>query len=302
MNRVSGMVVAGARAARRMSSRMHGARGQAAFWRPMTLHWRRTLRLSTRHFRSALPGLVIPIFAPRIVLQFISNVSVVSKSRFFAATRSPIVRPGLIRRDGVLHRETSRDYVSRERSLSRLREQYGTPSRIGSRLLTPLQGRADVTSPARSSPQVQHARSFSVTMHFAFPATRVSNTFLNHRHSSASSFLTLLAPAVGRRERATRASLHFAEPSRVIQRTELVWRQHQPAATAETPEAAQDFLNRVRHYGGTVDSARLRERTSKSEPPAGVPSFNAAQMDRLVDHVIQRVEKRARIERERRGW
>jgi hypothetical protein len=51
----------------------------------------------------------------------------------------------------------------------------------------------------------------------------------------------------------------------------------------------------------TFDSPGLNKTAAKTTPPSAAPTFDAAQMDRFVDNVIGRVEKRLRIERERRG-
>ena len=304
MNRAPGMLVAGTRAARRMSSRLHGSpgpRGRAASWNPMTLRWRKTPRPRAPHHASAHAYSSTSIFAPRIALHFLSNLRAVTKSTVFETTR-PVAQPMLIGRDVILHRrETLRERVSRERILSRSRERFSALARVDFLLRERLHESADAPRTAGSSPRVGPARNFSVTARSTALSTRVSNTYANHNHDSAASFFTAGTPGMHRRERASRASFHSVEPSRVINRTELVWRQ--PQAIAKSDAHALDSLDQPRRSRvASFDSPRINESSAKSVAHPATPSFDAAQMDWLVDNVIQRVDKRVRIERERRGW
>jgi len=194
MKRAPGMTGVGTRAARSMSSRLQGSRGQVALWRPITLHWRRSPRPRTPHLDSARAGSWMSIFAPRVVLHFLSNLSAFARSTLFATTRS-VVQAQLIRRDVILqHRETLREHVSREQTLSRVRERYSTRARVDF-LLARFQGCLDAPRRAGSSPQVQPTRGFSVTARSTALTMRVSNSFVNHKSYSASSFMAALAPA-----------------------------------------------------------------------------------------------------------
>jgi hypothetical protein len=301
MNRARGMIVAGSRAARRMSSRLRGSRGQAAFWRPVTLHWRRIPRPRAASHGNAIPGSWMSIFAPRIVLHFLSNLSAIAQSTLFATTRS-VAQPRLIRRGAILlHRETLREHVSREHILSRARERFSTLARVDFLRLAQLHRRVDAPRLAGSAPHVHSTRTFSVTAHSTALNVRVSNRYVHDRHYSAAFFFAAGTPGMHRREHASRTSFHSVEPSRVIHRTELVWRQ--PQAIAKSDAHAPDSLDQPRRSRvASFDSPRNHESAAKSVSQPATPSFDAAQMDRLVENVIQRVDKRVRIERERRGW
>ena len=95
-------------------------------------------------------------------------------------------------------------------------------------------------------------------------------------------------------------------PSHRAGSPELVWRR---AARAETPPADEGL-----HSLGAATVARsaarpLAPRETAPESPAAVTrpaprqlaQLDPALVDRLADDVIRRIEKRARIERERRG-
>lgn len=49
------------------------------------------------------------------------------------------------------------------------------------------------------------------------------------------------------------------------------------------------------------EASRQPAPAAAPSPPAATPRLDAAFVDRLAEDVIRRVEKRARIERERRG-
>jgi hypothetical protein len=109
--------------------------------------------------------------------------------------------------------------------------------------------------------------------------------------------------AVHPRESTPPASRHLVESRRIIQRTDMAWRQPPPAANVESQEIRRFSLETPQRSGGlTFDSPGLSITAAKTAPPSAAPAFDAAQMDRFVDNVIGRVEKRMRIERERRGW
>jgi hypothetical protein len=110
-------------------------------------------------------------------------------------------------------------------------------------------------------------------------------------------------PAVYPRESTPLASRYSVESRRIIQRTDMVWRQPAAAAKVESQDVRRSSLETPPHARVvTFDSPGLNKTAAKTTPLSAAPTFDAAQMDRFVDNVIGRVEKRLRIEQERRGW
>jgi hypothetical protein len=311
MSRTHGMAVAGAGAAKRMSlhlgrSRMRGSRDQgasrAASWCPVTLHWRRIQRLRAPHPGSTLPCSRTSIFA-QFVLHLVSNLTAVEKSAAFTIVNSSVPLRS-ITRDVILHRrEAIVERASREQIVSRFRERYETLARADRLLLAGLQARVDASSQTASFPPLCSAGNFSVIARSTALTRRISNNSVNHEHHAAPRSITILGLPADRHEPASRVSLHSVSPSRVVHRSELVWRQPQAATKSETHEVRPPLPNLTRRPRvATFDPAARNEPAAKSVPPPAVSPFDAAQMDRLVDNVIQRFDKRVRIERERRGW
>jgi hypothetical protein len=300
MKRARGMIAAGTYAARRMSSRLRGSRGNRAFWRPVTLHWRRTPRLRVPHRENQQKVSWTLIFAPRILRHFSSNLTAAANSTLFASTSS-ILKPLLTQCSSILHhRETWRTYFSRKRLFSRSSERHSSVTRVDLiHLSLPRRG-VDLASRPGPSPFPRTDRSLSITGRSNIRTTRVSNTVPSRAHHSVSSFITVFAPTAYRRERTSTTSLHSTEPARAMPRTELVWRQPLAAAKSDGHGIRRDvFETPQSSVPAAFDSARAN--ALPVNRPA-VSAFDAAQMDRLVDNVIQRVEKRVRIEHERRGW
>lgn len=111
-----------------------------------------------------------------------------------------------------------------------------------------------------------------------------------------------VAPAVYPRETTPLTSRYSVESPRIIQRTDMVWRQPPAAAKVELQDVRRSSLETRPHSRVvTFESPGLNKTAANTTPPSAAPPFDAMQMDRFVDNVIGRVEKRLRIERERRG-
>jgi hypothetical protein len=286
-----------------MCWRLQGSRGEAALWRPLTLHWRRASRLRAAGRGNTPAGSWTSIFAPRIVLHVSSSLSAVVSPTSFATVRS-IHQTWLRQHDRILqHRATLREHNSHERlAVSRPREFYGNSSRADFLRLARPQRSVDAIRHPGSSPQLRPVRAVSVTPPSTTLTTRIANSFANHRHHSASSFI-LGASTAYLRERTPRPSAQPTEPARILHHTELIWRQPPAAAKAETHAFRPNvFETSQRSRTAALESTNAHERPTTTAARPATPAFDAAQMDRFVDNVIQRVEKRVRIERERRGW
>ena len=301
MKRARGMIAAGTCAARRMSSRLLGSRGNRAFWRPITLHWRRTPRLRVPHRENQQKVSWTLIFAPRILRHFSSNLTAAANSTLFATTSS-ILKPLLTQCSSILHhRETWRIRFSHERLFSRPSEPHSSVTRVDPvHMSLPRRG-ADLVSRPGPSRFPRTDRSLSITARSSIRTTRVSNTVTSRAHHSVSSFVTTVTRAVSPRETAPPASRYSVESPRIIQRTEMVWRQPAAAAKVESQDVRRSSLETPLHSRVlTFESPGLHE-AAKTTPPSAAPTFDAAQLDRFVDNVIGRFEKRLRIEQERRG-
>ena len=84
---------------------------------------------------------------------------------------------------------------------------------------------------------------------------------------------------------------------------ELVWRaQPKSIAVGEGPERLSMTSPRPSARVHPIPDSAPADAARAARLPAGKPDYpDAAQLDRLADDVIRRVEKRVRIERERRG-
>jgi hypothetical protein len=242
------------------------------------------------------------IFAPRILQQFISNHTAAANSTSFTIT-SPIYKTLLTQfRRFLHHRETCRTDFVRERRLSRLRERYSSVARVDLVHVSLSRHSADLAA-RRGSLQLPRAdRRLSNNTRSNIRTTLVSNKITRYARYSISSFKTTVTPAMRLRESRPLASRCSIESRRLIQRTDMVWRQPPVAAKVESQDVRRSFPDtsqnsRVMAFespGSNKTSVKTMERSAAS-------AFSAAQMDRVVDNVIGRVEKRLRIERERRG-
>lgn len=302
MKRARGMIAAGRCAALRMSSRLQGWQGNRAFWRPVTLHWRRAPRLRVPHRENQPKVSWSLIFAPRILRHFSSTLTVAANSTLFARTSSTL-KPLLTQCSRLLHhRETWQTHFPRERPFSRPSQPHSSVARVDRVHVSQPRRTADLPRRPGPSPSLLTDRTFSTTARFSIRTARVSNSVTSHAHHSVSSFMTSVTRAVYPRESTLLASRYFIESPRIIQRTDMVWRQPPPAAKVESQDVRRSSLETPPHSRVlTFESPNLNKTAAKTAPPSAAPTFDAAQMDRFVDNVIGRVEKRLRIERERRG-
>lgn len=298
------MVTPAAEAARRARR----AEGRAPVsWRPLSLRWRR-LRVPKTAAPGPAPaaaGSWSTIFSPQVVFNFTSIVSPPAVS----GAAPPAAQPASIFRERrtvqhhrtLVQRTTSRESVVRQA--------------------------AAAAAPAASVPVTPATRILvflvpGVPVH-RFPAveTRLKSITAGSTHVSR---FTTIARHLGRHDRQSPPSMpqpgqppaqarmdlplpgRSAATSPVVRPPELVWRR--------SAQQASNSATRGEGHRGLFDAARPGRPTAPgsflpaAQPPAAAatppsaPKFDAAQMDRLVDDVIHRVEKRVRVERERRGW
>jgi len=243
------------------------------------------------------------IFTSQILQRFSSNFTAVVNSTLYTTTSS-ILKRLLTKGSTVMHhRETRRTYFSRERLFSQSSERQSSVARVHL-IQGPLTRHDDDPASRPGPPSFPRAdRSLAFKARSNFRITRVSNTITNHAHHSASSFIVNVSPTVSPRETTPLASRESVGSPRMIYRTDLVWRQPAAAANVESQEVRRSSLEKPsRSRVLTFDPQAVNKTTAKATLPSAVPAFDAAQMDRFADNIIGRVEKRMRIERERRGW
>jgi len=291
----------GISAARRMSSCSRRLRGQVRSWRPARLHWRRTPRPRATDRDRVLGGWT-SILALRIPLHFSSCIKTAGNSTLLATARlsremwnNEIIRT-------LRHRETLREYATHVHLVPRPVVVRSSAPLVDFPRLARTQKRAVAAYCPRFSLRGPSVRTVIATVRATGPATRISNRFASHAHYTVSSSSVRVSTGVIR-ERKPQSRELANEPVGIIHRTELVWR-HQPAAAKDDAPAFRPNLAETpaRSEPAAFESASAREPAAAISARAVTPVFDAPQMDRLVDNVIQRVEKRVRIERERRGW
>lgn len=301
MNRVRAMIVAGKCGARRVPSRRPGAHGSTAGWRTLTLHWRKTRRWRAPDRETMQAASWTSIFAPRFLLHFHSQLTTAAYSTLFATT-SAILKPLLTQRSSFLHhREARHTHFSRERLFSRPGETPGPVTRVSLIHGSLPQRSADPAVRTEPSPLPRPARNLFLTKSFHLCTARISPIVTHYTRHSVSSLVMAVTPAMHLRESPHPASHHSVESARIIQRTDMIWRQPPAAAKPETRDFHRSAGTPSQSHVRAFDSPGVSKTPAKTTQPSTAPAFDASQMDRFVENVIGRVEKRLRIEQERRG-
>ena len=129
--------------------------------------------------------------------------------------------------------------------------------------------------------------------------TKVFQTHLHIRDRQAQliSYRSLAPEVVAAQKPPTRVQFDRAE--------ELVWRRTKARATVIEEAPVANVTQTIQQQtvrtpaGNTV--AQSASASSNQSTPQQVTKFDPGLLDRLADDVIRRVEKRARVERQRRG-
>jgi len=294
------------RAARGLRRARAGS-GSGSAWRPLALRWRRPRRATATTLvrdRISPPGAPVPhrevrlVLAPgieRIVRDRLSVASATRRIHSQQHERERLVLSSHWKRalmQVAVHRDGSGVRTWRRRN--ELRAQT-----VESRRSRPQAGASAVSLPRttraalRSSPPVA-ARDFA-------PVHRL--------HAMRSMRGSATEPTTSTRRSADGSAppLLPAATIAALQRTvQLVWRQ-QVARGEATAVTARDLAPAMRESVSPQAGSRARNaspgpaHTAPPPAPAAMPRLDAAFVDRLAEDVIRRVEKRARVERERRG-
>ena len=290
-------------------------KNRARGWRPLVLHWRRrrSVRPSSRVDRVSLP--VSISYFPQIHLHFTTQLIRNDRSsvtRVFAG--STVYRERVLREragEGIYADKTRAAESQRAQWTGRAyRAQHSSPlnykrdtsvSRAGSpdSETTRLFARRGPRAPIRQiQPPLASAslKSPLLALHTRHAEqTRLFQTHLHirDRQSHLISFRSL-APEVQK----TPARVQFDRAE------ELVWRRNQPRTTVieDIPVAnVTQPTQRSVSAPAVITHAQSASASSNNQMPQQITKLDPGLVDRLTDDVIRRVEKRARIERQRRG-
>ncbi len=295
-----------------------GGRG----WSAVALRWRRVRRShglpSTRTGRAAGPmtGSVLPRPWPLVLrLPTVERIGRVEPGRQMTATgarsevrgsRALLPPPRLRIAAPVAAAVFHRAPVARRAEPEPTRRHAATGGAAG-RILAGDRERSVVQRPAVAMRRAP-------AMHRSAPAAAMAAARLPAMPAGLSR--DRARPALDRRAecaRADRPALVHASPDRVAARRatpDLMWRQAARASGSAAPEPHDGIGASGRQSGGAVQRSSIARETaapiavSAAAPRstvASAPAYDAAFVDRLAEDVMRRVERRVRIERERRG-
>lgn len=289
----------------RLLSRHGGVRRSPAPWRPVSLRWRAVRGVPGSAPASLHVGSWSTLFFPQINLHF---------SKTIQAATVAAIRGNLPASTHSEHRSAQhfRTLIHRSTTWRESILRFSKPAE----LVLPVPQTAPTFSPATPAPVVLIHRFPTVQTLIKTVATetnRVSRMAAIagpalHFGSARLKNRQFVQPTPEARRPAhieVPRQLQFSPTSTMVRPPELVWRQPakhatMSAASTEGPRSLFEATRPTRTPAPDAQTSTSRAVTSQATPPA--PKFDAIQMDRLVDDVIYRVEKRVRVESERRGW
>jgi hypothetical protein len=287
-------------ASRAFARRLRAGRRGRAPWRALALRWRRALPRSAAA-PAAGPSARVHVWLAQIDLRFSTFASALP-----AAAMSPRRGTGRAPRAGGATALRRHAAVLQQRRPSRS-DLHPRGGRVGARRFESLA--LQPAAPAREQPSAFPVRKLRLGLASPLlhrPGHTAARTGDAHRPPAATAARTLYyvrasrggAPAGG----APRAD-RSARERRAHLPAMMVWRKSARAENA--PEAARDFASAAPAARPDVAPARaaLPALASAAGPrePTLAAALDPALADRLADDIIRRVERRVRIERERRG-
>ena len=300
---------AGLRAARRWRRARGGIARSRAAWMPLALRWRRARsalravsprdRASPRAPTGALrePAAAHPAGAGRLVRERLAFATLAREIRSRSRERERFALTSTWRETHSLARsEPRRDRpgVRAWRARAEMRGQHAPRPSADPR------GEMTRAFQRRAAETVFHPSRFGVARDLA-PATSSREPRPAYAFRGASFGVT--RRGVADAAPAPRAPAAAIE---ALQRTApLVWRQSGPRADAlptlaRAPAPAM-HESVVPHAASAMRDATPARAPVAAAPAPAMPRLDAAFVDRLAEDVIRRVDRRARIERERRG-
>jgi hypothetical protein len=300
----------------RIAVRRAKARSRRSAWTPISLRWRRTRRTLTniRAGRVASPPAASSVWFPQFHLHFNARVSDRSRRderRVFPAAAA--IREG---RGSVVNRRWT---SIRTATLAMQSRRIDRPPRVLQGAITAVP-KADV-----SAPPLRRSPAATVLSVIAAPVA----------YRSRPAFVEPLRKVMRARKSPIERAQTFETPSPFRWRDVHMIRVHPPVVGEAVPrhspaittsqvsrppelvyrrEARTDSVDEPSPAAGTASSSRSAGRSVAAQESAPelsphsvraaalrVTDLDPALLDRLTDDVIRRVERRVRIERERRG-
>ena len=312
-----GMTLRAHTAASRLVARRPAGRGPRASWHPVALGWRqRRRRRPQGRSQRAMVG-APAVWAPQFHWHLINRVS--SSAQPPVAGRPPfeLAVHRVVRVFASTHSTSVRtvafDATPRPRPVTQIWPVSRRPVPVG-RTPVSLLGPPGGAQARAGSVAVQQgqARRPSIVGHTLYPARRRAASPAVARIERASPQrdheFPLVRYRVVERERVSlppSVNPH-ARPARSYRPPEITWRRTAPVETSvsATPPRRDRALSRDLAHAVTASAPAIAPVTVPSSgkaAPVQISDLDPRLVDRLTDDVIRRVERRVRIERERRG-
>lgn len=291
--------------AKRMRPIGRRLRSSATLWRPVSLIWRKRSRSAPRIFVGRGLTIARSVFSPRISLQFNCNIRLRQPAAGGRRTTAVTIfqrRHSDDRRTSLITHLRSRELVERRRSTLRTVQaevvQWRTTRTISfSQLVRALRSNSVRWSVRQAAPQLAFRSagrldSEKPVQHGAVSELRAPKRFA-WRIGPRGSARTPVAETHGPKNPAAPLAKPFSAP-------ELVWRSEDPSQALH--EIERGIVSAVPLQMPVASSRTMPfEQLSETVERSARQALDPALLDRVAEDVIGRVERRIRIERERRG-
>lgn len=312
--RTSGALVLAARiAASRFAVRRRKQSPRGA-WLPVTLHWRQTRRRMDmpRDRRAATPASSRSVWLPQFHLHFAARAS--DRSRRDERSGYPSAAAIHNARQIVINRQwTSVRMHTLAMQSHRTHSQHVVPAGIAAvpkfHASETAARRWSLTSPAIVSPATYRAGTSVIEpirkgIGAGTSRNERSHLFRTHAPVGHREMLVSRRPTLAE-SAAHRASASTPSHERIVRPPELVYRRelHPRTEIVDQPSRLSPAASSPRPPARSLASHETTPEVARSGRPAAlrVTDLDPSLLDRLTDDVIRRVERRVRIERERRG-
>lgn len=268
-------------------------------WTPLVLHWRRARNVRPIRKTVRMKSTVSLSFFPQVHLHFTTVVSNQNQQR---TVRNSFLSATTVNRERVLGERVFGPRIKTDSVLRLLKKNYYINSQTFSKYV-----RLYASSPQRTPipNQIQQPRA-SATFTSVFKTrqstTRAELTKVFQTHSHIRDHHSQTLSFRSERETLLKSTQIYFERAeelcwrRTTQRTtvtEHVANANSPVSTYQQPQAG--------HAGVVETHEQSAPPATRQTTPPQVTNFDPRLVDRLTEDVIRRVEKRALIERQRRG-
>ena len=269
-------------------------KNRARAWRPLVLHWRRRRSVRPLAKVDRVTSSVSISYFPQIYFHFTTYVKNHQSAvqRIFSATTA--------HRERVLRERRFETRINADRNADRplahrpLRINYVNAPRFSKNLS--FYSLSKQSAPIRQIPQPRASASF-ISVFTTRQSTRhaeLTKVFRTHSHIS---------------ERRTQVLSYRSASHETLFKTdrveELVWRRSQPRTTVIEDVPGVNVLQTTQQQTVRTPAVSTHVQStaasSNQTTPQQITKLDPGLIDRLTDDVIRRVEKRALVERQRRG-